>query len=163
MIRGYRLYTDGSSHARGGKPGGWAWILVRLAGDGVREPMTATVHRAQSGGEPDTSNNRMELTAILKGLEFVGMNIVRGVHVNTEVEICSDSQYALNMAAGTWNASGNLDIISRLRLVVNELGLAGVRIKFSWVRGHNGEPYNELVDRMATAAKARIVAGLTKA
>lgn len=164
MVRGYRLYTDGSSHARGGKPGGWAWILVKLAGDGVREPLTAAIYKAQSGGDPDTSNNRMEMTAILKGLEYIGWNqdLIPGVHVDFEVEVCSDSQYALNMAAGTWNASSNLDIVAKLRHVIDELRKAGVRLKFSWVRGHNGEPYNELVDRMAGAAKDRVVMDLTK-
>lgn len=162
MIRGYRLYTDGSSHARSGKPGGWAWLLIRLCGDGVREPLTAAIHKAQSGGEAETSNNRMEMMAILKGLDYIGWSVVGGVHVDFEVEVCSDSQYALNMAAGTWNASSNLDIVNTLRAVVTELRMAGVKVKFSWVRGHNGEPYNELVDRMCGEAKERIVRDLTK-
>lgn len=154
----YRLYTDGSSHARGGKPGGWAWVLVEVKGDGVRESITATVYKAASGGEAETSNNRMEMTAILRGLTYIYENLPE----HSDVEVCSDSQYALNMAGGTWNASSNEDLVRALRDLVAAMCQRGAILKFSWVRGHNGEPWNELVDRMATSAKERIVKSLDK-
>ncbi len=157
MVRGYRLYTDGSSHARGGLPGGWAWILVRLCGDGVQEPLTSVPVAAKSGGDPETSNNRMELTGILEGLHYVAHRMPADVNV----EVCSDSQYALNMAAGLWNASSNQDIIGELRKLVEILKATGATLTFSWVRGHAGEPWNERVDGLATTAKAKVIKDLT--
>jgi ribonuclease HI len=153
----YRLYTDGSSHARGGKPGGWAWILVRVE-DGNAVPV-----RCQSGGDAETSNNRMELSAVMMGLGMVASGGGDFMYPGDHLEVVSDSQYALNMAAGNWNATSNVDLIKAIWDERDRLIKGGITVTFSWVRGHNGEPWNERVDSLATRAKARIVEGLKDA
>ena len=137
------LYTDGACSGNPG-PGGWAYIL--------RHPATQK-EREASGGDPATTNNRMELLAVIRGLEALTRP--------SRVELYSDSQYVLNglnewMAA--WKARGwktaakkpvkNQDLWLRLDELITEH-----EISFHWVRGHDDHPENERCDQLAVAAR----------
>jgi ribonuclease HI len=139
------LFTDGACSGNPG-PGGWAYLL--------RHPKTGkSVER--NGGEPVTTNNRMELTAVIEGLA----SLTRP----STVELYSDSQYVLKgldeWIAG-WKKKGwrtaskapvkNVDLWMKL----DELK-AIHEIRFHWVRGHAGHPENERVDRLAVEARDR--------
>ncbi len=104
------------------------------------------------GGEAETTNNRMELTAVIKALE--------ALHEACEVELVSDSQYVINGLtkgwAASWKKNGwrksdkspalNPDLWDRL------LELSSVhRIKCAWTKGHAGHEYNERCDSIAQA------------
>lgn len=147
------VYGDGSSHARGGKPGGWGFVVVRrkdLAGK-------STVFAVDSGGDPFTSNNIMEMTALIKGLQCLARLRAQGVIDREEkVEVVSDSQYALGMASGAYSASKNLEVVAELRQAV----LAVHVDSFRWVRGHEGEKWNERCDGLAAIGKAKAVEAL---
>ena len=137
------LYTDGACSGNPG-PGGWAYIL--------RHPSTKK-EREASGGDPATTNNRMELTAVIRGFEALTRP--------SEVDLYSDSQYVLKglkewMAA--WKKRGwktadkkpvkNQDLWTRL----DEL-IADHQVRFHWVRGHDEHPENERCDQLAVAAR----------
>jgi ribonuclease HI len=139
------LFTDGACSGNPG-PGGWAYLL--------RHPKTGkSVER--NGGEPATTNNRMELAAVIEGLA--------GLTRPSTVELYSDSQYVLKgldeWIAG-WKKKGwrtaskapvkNVDLWMKL----DELK-AVHEIRFHWVRGHDGHPENERVDRLAVEARDR--------
>jgi len=139
------LFTDGACSGNPG-PGGWAFLL--------RHPKTGkSVER--NGGEPDTTNNRMELTAVIEGLG----SLTRP----STVDLYSDSQYVLKgldeWIAG-WKKKGwrtaskapvkNVDLWQRL----DELKSVH-EIRFHWVRGHDGHPENERVDQLAVEARDR--------
>lgn len=146
------LYTDGASHARGGLPGGWAWVLVN--GDG---PL-----KCGSGGLEETTNNVMELTAIRQGLMYILGGITRapGEHHLEDLkvlDVVSDSQYALGVSSGRFQASKNMDVVKGIRDVARELGRRGIQVNWQWVRGHDGNTWNERVDGLATQAKQRII------
>ncbi len=134
------IYTDGSCLRNPG-PGGWGAVLVYKG-----------LEKEMSGGEPDTTNNRMELTAAIKALE--------ALKVPCEVDMTTDSRYLCDgMEKGwavSWRAKGwkradnspalNPDLWERL------LQLCAVHsVRFVWVRGHAGHPYNERCDAMAQA------------
>lgn len=129
------VYTDG---ARKGGDGGWAFVAV-LNG---RE-----VHR-DSGKEERTSNNRMELTAILKALAWS--------HSYTAVDnviIVTDSQYSITVLTrerdqnrSPYPLPKNHDLIKIGR------SLIGPRHKFEWVKGHSGHEWNDFADKLATQA-----------
>lgn len=135
------IYTDGACSGNPG-PGGWAAIVI----DGGET-------RELSGGEPSTTNQRMELRAALEGLRAVGGQ--------RRVDLYSDSAYLVNCFRDRWyerwRANGwrnaqkkpveNRDIWEAL------LAEAG-RHDVSWhkVAGHRGEPLNERADRLAVAA-----------
>lgn len=143
------LYTDGACSGNPG-PGGWAFILKHPASGKEIE---------RSGGEKVTTNNRMELTAVIKGLEALNRP--------SRVEIWSDSQYVLNglrewMPA--WKARGwktaakkpvkNQELWQELDHLksVHEL-------TFHWIEGHAGHPENERCDQLAVAARDHAAAG----
>lgn len=134
------IYTDGACRGNPGK-GGWGAVLVF----GGRE-------RELSGGERETTNNRMELTAAIEALSCLKEPCI--------VTLTSDSRYLVDgMTKGwakSWKARGwrkadkspalNPDLWDRL------LSLCEVhRVSFVWVKGHEGHPYNERCDALATA------------
>ncbi|MCK9539548.1 ribonuclease HI [Dokdonella sp.] len=134
------LFTDGACLGNPG-PGGWA-ALLRHAG---RE-------RELSGGEPHTTNNRMELMAAIAGLEALKRPC--------EVVLTTDSQYVkrgVEEWMARWRANGwrtsdrqpvkNRDLWERL-----SAALASHRVRWHWVRGHAGHAENERVDALARAA-----------
>jgi ribonuclease HI len=134
------LYTDGACRGNPGR-GGWGAILVY--GDKEKE---------LSGGEPMTTNNRMELMAAIAGLE--------ALRVPCEVTLTSDSKYlvdAINKGwLESWKKNGwrkadksavlNVELWKKIDML-----LAVHDVSFVWVHGHTGHPYNERCDALATA------------
>ena len=134
------LYTDGACSGNPG-PGGWGAILEW---GGVKKEL--------SGGEANTTNNRMELTAVIRGLQALKEPCV--------VDLWSDTKYVIDGLekgwAKGWRARGwvksdkkpalNPDLWERLLELV-----AIHQVKFVWVKGHDGHPYNERCDALAVA------------
>ena len=134
------IYTDGSCKCNPG-PGGWCAILVY----GKAEKMI-------SGGEKETTNNRMELTAIIEAL--------KALKEPCEVRLVSDSKYALdalqNGWASSWRANNwkKADKSKALNPDLWEILLNEIErhdITYEWVKGHAGHPYNERCDKEAQA------------
>ena len=139
------LFTDGACSGNPG-PGGWAFIL--------RHPKSGK-ELEQAGGEPQTTNNRMELMAVIRGLE--------ALHRHSYVELFTDSEYVrmgLSAWMPKWKANGwrrgsgsdksaikNLELWKRLDELV-----AQHRLKFTRVAGHSGHPENDRCDELAVAA-----------
>lgn len=133
------VYTDGSSSGRSNEPGGWAWIIL----------IDGKPFKCSSGGEPRTTNNRMELKAALEGLLYLqrcGLQLDEHI-----VELVADSQYVLGIASGKFSPSANTDLTAPLREVSVALG-----VRTRWVPGHTGEPTNERCDRFAKAQRDKI-------
>jgi len=131
------IFTDGSCKGNPG-PGGWA-ALLRL---GAHE-------KELSGGEPDTTNNRMELTAAIRGLQALTEPCAVTLH--------SDSRYVLDgitkWVAG-WQRRGWINASKkpvRNADLWHDLIEAAARhqMDWQWVKGHDGHPENERVDRLA--------------
>ena len=137
------IHTDGSCLGNPG-PGGFAAIIQ--AGD---DSLTV------SGGDPDTTNNRMELMAVIEAMEAV--NSVPGWK-DAQVTVHSDSQYVIKAFNDGWIKKGwrtangpvkNPGLWKRL------LGLVeGRDVRYVWVKGHSGDPANEACDRLAVEQAA---------
>jgi ribonuclease HI len=137
------VFTDGACSGNPG-PGGWGWAV---APDG--EP-------CGSGGELHTTNQRMELMAVLEALRSLGVGAEAG-----RVTVVSDSTYVVNCFRDGWwvkwrrngwknskkEPVANVDIWQPLVDLV-ESG----DVTFRWVKGHSGDPMNDLVDALAVAA-----------
>ena len=117
-----RIYTDGSCEGNPGK-GGWAALIV---GDAVPQVL--------SGYEGRTTNNRMEQTAAIKGLE--------ATPPGAQVTVFSDSQYVVRTMTRNWKRRVNQDLWELL----DELA-ASRRVRWEEVRAHSGHPENEYVQR----------------
>jgi len=131
------IFTDGASSGNPG-PGGYGVVL--RAGKHYKE---------LSEGFRKTTNNRMELLAVIKGLEALKTP-------NQDVVICSDSKYVIDAIEKRWvygwlkigfKDKKNKDMWMRY-LEISKLH----KIRFVWVRGHNGHPENERCDQLAVAA-----------
>ena len=119
------IYTDGACSGNPGK-GGWGAVILR---DGQT--------REISGGEPQTTNNRMEMTAVIEGLASVPSG--------AQVTVYSDSQYVVNTMTKNWKRRKNQDLWDKL-----DRETAARDVSWQWIRGHAGHPMNERADRLAT-------------
>ena len=136
------IYTDGACSGNPG-PGGWAWAVAPNG-----EPRGF-------GSEPDTTNQRMELLAVINALRTYADSA-------EAIEIVSDSTYVVHCFRDKWwmgwqrrgwknsqrQPVANRDLWEPLIELVN----SRTDISFTWVKAHNGEPMNELVDQLAVAA-----------
>lgn len=139
------LFTDGACSGNPG-PGGWAYILRHPASGKEVE---------HSGGERDTTNNRMELTAVIEGL--------RAIKRPSRVEVYSDSQYVLNglrewMADWKkrgWKTAAKKPVKNlELWMALDELQQLH-ELSFHWIKGHNEHPENERCDELAVVQRDR--------
>jgi ribonuclease HI len=132
------VYTDGSSLGNPG-PSGWAWAIPG--------------GRYESGAEPLSTNQRMEITAPLRALQ-----VIEG-----PVYVMSDSTYVVNCFRDRWwegwlrrgwrNSAGKPVANRDLWEPLLKLALDPSRpVLFSWVKGHSGDPMNDLVDMLAVEA-----------
>jgi ribonuclease HI len=140
-----QLFTDGACSGNPG-PGGWAFILRHVATNKELEG---------SGGDPNTTNNRMELTAVVRGLEALKRR--------SYVELLTDSVYVgkgLTEWMPKWKANGwRRKEKNKLVPIANEglwreldALLAEHRVKYTRVAGHSGHAENDRVDELAVAA-----------
>ncbi len=131
------MFTDGACRGNPG-PGGWG-VVLRFNG----------TEKELFGGEPDTTNNRMEMMAAISGLETLSRPCV--------VDLTTDSQYVMKGATewmAGWKRRGwktaskqpvkNVDLWKRLAAA-----LAPHETQWHWVRGHTGHPENERADALA--------------
>ena len=132
-----KVYTDGACSGNPG-PGGWAWATVG--------------GRQDSGGDPDTTNQRMELTAVLEALKAL----------DGPVTVYSDSTYVVNCyndrwyegwLARNWRNSQKKPVANRdlWEPLVEIFTSRSDELAFVWVKGHSGDPMNDLVDALAVA------------
>jgi ribonuclease HI len=125
------VYTDGACKGNPG-PGGWAAIL--LCGDHQKE---------LSGGEPQTTNNRMEMMAAIKALQALTRPCVVKIH--------SDSQLVINTMTRNWKRKMNLDLWAELDRLTKIH-----KVEWIWVKGHASDPLNCRADELAVIAARQI-------
>ena len=137
------IYTDGACSGNPG-PGGWAFVAVESSGTGTKIE--------SSGSELNTTNNRMELTAVINGISFIKAIAYSSMLILTDSKYIVDAvnQGWLNSwVSKNWKKSDgkpvlNQDLWSKL------LELMSIyNVSFLWVKGHAGIPENECCDELA--------------
>jgi ribonuclease HI len=139
------VYTDGGATPNPG-PGGWGVLLIF-------EKNGEKITKELNGGAEETTNNRMELTAALEAL--------RTLKQSCQIEFYTDSQYlkkGINEWMANWKATNfkngkiqNSDLWEKL-----DTEVARHDINWHWVKGHAGNHYNEIVDKLATAGRPAV-------
>ncbi|QJD58546.1 ribonuclease HI [Pseudomonas sp. gcc21] len=146
MTHTIEIFTDGACKGNPG-PGGWG-VLLRLG------PHEKTLY----GGELQTTNNRMELTAAIRGLEALKRP--------AQVVLTTDSEYVMkgirewmpNWKKRGWKTASkqpvkNADLWQELDSLVNQH-----QVEWRWVKGHSGHPENELADELANLGVEKVLA-----
>ena len=137
------LHTDGSALGNPGK-GGWGFILIF----GKHE-------KEGSGSVKHATNNQMELMAVIKGLE--------AIKEPCEIKLFSDSKYVLDglekwihgWKAKGWKTANRKDVKNKEMWMELDEMRSKHKIDFNWVKGHNGDPLNERVDKLAHTAATK--------
>ena len=125
------IYTDGACLGNPG-PGGWGAVIT---GDGIK--------RSVHGSNPHTTNNRMEIMAVVEGL--------RNISDKSEVAVFSDSTYVINTMTKNWKRNKNKDLWDLLDQEVTSRA-----VSWHWVKGHSGD----LLTRRLTAAPMAKLQGI---
>lgn len=134
-----QIYTDGACSGNPG-PGGWGALL-----------RTGDIEKEIFGGEPATTNNRMELLAVIEALQSLEQPVVARVYTDSQYVQKGISEWIHRWKRQGWKTAGkepvkNEDLWRRLDALANRHTL-----EWHWVRGHNGHPENERVDALARA------------
>lgn len=135
-----KIYTDGACSGNPGK-GGWGALIQENDNE-----------KKLSGSELNTTNNRMELTAVIRALEYYDEA--------KEIEVFTDSKYVMqgitewikNWKTNHWKTSQKKDVKNKDLWVLLDSVSAKHDIKWSWVKGHAGDYGNEIADKLATQA-----------
>jgi len=155
MEASLKIYTDGGCSGNPG-PGGWAYVMVQQTFQG------AVIIAQNKGAERETTNNRMELTAVISALR--ALKTMRDVP--RQAAVYTDSQYVQKgitdwirtWKRNSWRTSDkspvkNKDLWIELDALAGEFPL-----KWEWVKGHAGNEYNEMCDSMTQEAMEGIKA-----
>ena len=134
------IYTDGACSGNPG-PGGWGSVMMYRG------------HRRElSGGEADTTNNRMEMMAVIKALETLKRPCNITLYTDSTYVMKGMTQWLEGWKKRNWRTAAkkpvkNVELWQRL-----ETAIAPHEVKWVWVKGHSGVPENERADELATSA-----------
>lgn len=127
-----KIYCDGACSGNPG-PGGWAFVIPEL-------------NIERSGYEPDTTNNRMEIFAVIQALKFIYNECPQ--YMDDGVEIITDSQYVVNTMINGWKKNKNQDLWSSLEYYLWYF----LYVNWTWVKGHADNKHNQRCDELAVEA-----------
>lgn len=134
------VFTDGSSSPNPG-PGGWGAVRVR-AGEAVEE---------RHGADPHTTNNRMELRAMIEGLSMVAPDESAEIFSDSRLVVDTLTKWAAGWERRGWRRKDgevkNLELVQRAYALLQQRPHVSLR----WIRAHDGSRWNEYADALATA------------
>ena len=153
------IYTDGGCSGNPG-PGGWAYVIIQKTGQ------SESICREEWGGEKNTTNNRMELIAVISALQYLKAQKSLGLGGNSQqgqslcITVHTDSQYVQkgitewirNWKRNSWRTKDkkpvkNKDLWLELDMLAGEFS-----VKWEWIQGHAGNTYNEHCDSLVQKA-----------
>ncbi len=140
---GVDMWTDGACKGNPG-PGGWG-VLMRW-GDAERELF---------GGERLTTNNRMELTAVIEGLRALTRPVPVTLHVDSQYVMNGVRSWMAGWKRNGWRTADKKDVKNKDLWQALDEELARHQVRWVWVRGHAGDPGNEKADELANRGVPR--------
>ena len=141
------IFTDGACRGNPG-PGGWAALLV--AGKKRKEVF---------GAEADTTNNRMELSAAIGGLNALKRRCAVKLYTDSKYVLQGITEWLPNWKARGWRTAGRKPVKNQDLWQALDAAVAAQDIEWHWVKGHSGHEGNEYVDELANLAIDRMLSG----
>ncbi len=150
MKKTIEIYTDGGCSGNPG-PGGWAYVVINDDGTLI----------TNSGNNILTTNNKMELTAVIRALESVSLN---SSNVSLNFIVHTDSQYVKNgittwihsWVRNGWRTAAKKEVKNKELWLELQQAAGNLKIEWKWVKGHAGVEYNELCDTLVQKEIASI-------
>lgn len=137
------IYTDGACSGNPG-PGGWGAVLLYRG------------HRRElSGGEKETTNNQMELLAVIRAMESLKRPCKVTIHTDSTYVMKGMTEWIESWKARGWKTAGKKPVKNRELWQELEKALAPHEVSWKWVKGHSGVPENERADELARLAVPR--------
>jgi ribonuclease HI len=131
------IYTDGACRGNPG-PGGWGALLI------------AGRHRkTMHGGDPQTTNNRMELTAAIEALNALKRPSTVALHTDSKYVMHGITEWMHNWKKRGWKTASKKPVKNQDLWMALDEAIARHDITWKWVKGHDGDPGNEEADRLA--------------
>lgn len=145
MVARIEIFTDGACSGNPGI-GGWGALL-----------RYKDIEKELSGGEKNTTNNRMELTAVIEALKALKTTCNITLYTDSKYVMCGITEWMENWKRNGWKTTNkksdvkNVDLWQQLDELIKKH-----EIRWVWVKGHNGHPENERVDTLARSEVANI-------
>ncbi len=141
------IYTDGACKGNPG-PGGWGALLK-----------SSDAQKELFGGELETTNNRMEMMAVIEALSALKRPCNVTLHVDSQYVLKGITEWVSGWKARGWKTAAkqpvkNVDLWQRLDKLIST---SGHTIDWRWVRGHNGDPGNEYADMLANKGVTQVL------
>lgn len=134
------VFTDGGCQPNPG-PGGWGYVYV----------IDGKIIRHEHGHEPQTTNNRMELTALIQAFSALPLDADIDIHSDSELCVKTINEWAPQWERRGWRRNSgpiaNLDLVQKLYA----LHLERPNVRLRWIKAHNGWLWNEYADALSTA------------
>lgn len=148
MDTALKIYTDGGCSGNPG-PGGWAFVVI------IQDFQGAKIIAQEKGGARETTNNKMELTAVIEALKKL-----KTMEVPKQITVYTDSQYVQkgisewikNWKKNNWRTSDKKPVKNQELWIELDALTEDFIIIWQWVKGHAGNEYNELCDSMTQEA-----------
>ncbi len=131
------IFTDGACLGNPG-PGGWG-VLLRWRG----------AEKELYGGEPDTTNNRMELMAAIRGIEALKPGSRAGLTTDSKYVMQGITEWITGWKRNGWRTAAKKPVKNKDLWQELDAALEGHDIDWHWVKGHSGHPENERADELA--------------
>jgi ribonuclease HI len=138
------IYTDGGANPN---PGAGGWGVLLIADNGVEKEL--------SGSEKNTTNNRMELRAVIEALRALKRPCAIDLYVDSEYVKKGVTEWMEKWIKNNWINSQKESVKNRDLWEILNKELTRHKVQWHWVKGHAGNVYNERVDQLATAARSK--------
>jgi ribonuclease HI len=134
------IYTDGACSGNPG-PGGWGAVL-----------RYGKTEKELSGCEPDTTNNRMEMMAVIESLRALKTHCIVHIHTDSKYVMQGMTEWLPGWKARGWKTADKKPVKNVDLWMLLEEEVLRHEVHWNWVKGHDGHPENERADQLAVAA-----------